>query len=99
MQILVDVPDEEYNMMLLKQKMNIGGIPSAAEEYIVQGKPLPKAEWVYREELFDDEDKPRMAYGCSRCGHSIKSVHEKRNFCPNCGAIMAEQKRQEYEDE
>ena len=45
-------------------------------------------KWVYREELFDDEDKPRIAYGCSICGRSIKSIHEKGNFCPNCGAKM-----------
>lgn len=47
-------------------------------------------KWIYREELFDDEDKPRMAYGCSICGHSIKSVHEKGNYCSNCGAKMVE---------
>lgn len=44
--------------------------------------------WVYREEWFEDEEKPRMAWGCNLCGHSIKSIHEKLNFCPNCGADM-----------
>ena len=50
----------------------------------------PHGEWIYREEWFEDEEKPRMAWGCNLCGHSIKSVHEKLNFCPNCGAAMRE---------
>lgn len=48
----------------------------------------PQGEWVYRQEWFEDEEKPRMAWGCNLCGHSIKSVHEKLNFCPNCGAQL-----------
>ena len=48
----------------------------------------PQSEWIYREEWFEDEEKPRMAWGCNLCGHSIKSVHEKLNFCSNCGAAM-----------
>lgn len=48
----------------------------------------PQGEWIYRQEWFEDEKEPRMAWGCNQCGFSIKSVHEKRNFCPNCGAQM-----------
>lgn len=48
----------------------------------------PRGKWVYRQEWFEDEKEPRMAWGCNQCGFSIKSVHEKRNFCPNCGANM-----------
>ena len=49
---------------------------------------IPKNSWVLREELFDDEKEPRKAWGCKKCGFSIKSVHDKRNFCPNCGCLM-----------
>ena len=48
----------------------------------------PQGKWIYRQEWFEDEEEPRMAWGCNQCGFSIKSVHEKRNFCPNCGADM-----------
>ena len=51
-------------------------------------KERPQGKWVYRQEWFDDEKEPRMTWGCNRCGFSIKSVHEKRNFCPNCGTDM-----------
>lgn len=44
--------------------------------------------WISRDEWFDDEEKPRLAYGCDRCGFSLKNSHEKRGFCPNCGAKM-----------
>lgn len=88
MKLIIDISEEEYNLIKMKSESNIGGVSSEAEQVITKGIPLPKGEWVYREELFDDEDKPRMAYGCSICGHSIKSVHEKGNYCPNCGARM-----------
>jgi len=48
----------------------------------------PQGQWIYREEWFEDEEKPRMTWGCNLCGHSIRSVHEKLNFCSNCGAAM-----------
>lgn len=84
MQIVIDIPEEEYNIARFRGIIHKDTIFEAIKNSI----PLPKGEWVYREELFDDEDKPRMAYGCSICGHSIKSVHEKGNYCPNCGARM-----------
>lgn len=42
MQIVIDIPEEEY--MLIKQKMelNVGGVTSEAEQAIVNGTPLPK---------------------------------------------------------
>jgi hypothetical protein len=52
------------------------------------GVERPKGEWVQREELFDDEETPRMVWGCNKCGFSLKSIHDKRNYCPNCGADM-----------
>jgi len=42
MQIVIDIPEKEYNMILLKQEINIGGIASVAEKYIANGTPLPK---------------------------------------------------------
>ena len=48
------------------------------------------AKWVLRKEHFEDEPEPRYVYGCSGCGHSIKSVHERLNYCPNCGRKMYE---------
>ena len=42
MQIVIDIPEEEY--MLIKQKMelNVGGVTSEAEQIIANGTPLPK---------------------------------------------------------
>lgn len=45
-------------------------------------------EWIQREEIFDDEETPRLVWGCKDCGFSLKSIHDKRNYCPNCGAKM-----------
>lgn len=57
-------------------------------------KPIVYGEWIHREELFDDEEKPRMVWGCNKCWFSIKSIHDKRNFCPNCGAIMRKESKE-----
>lgn len=42
MQIVIDIPEEEY--MLIKQKMelNVGGVTSEAEQIIANGILLPK---------------------------------------------------------
>ena len=58
-------------------------------------KPIVDGEWIHREELFDDEEKPRMVWGCNKCGFSLKSIHDKRNFCPNCGATMKKESEEE----
>lgn len=58
-------------------------------------KPIVYGEWIHREELFDDEEKPRMVWGCKKCGFSLKSIHDKRNFCPNCGADMRNEREEE----
>lgn len=50
----------------------------------------PKSEWIQREEIFDDEETSRLVWGCKDCGFSLKSIHDKRNYCPNCGAKMQE---------
>lgn len=57
----------------------------ALREVYASGK---LGNWVLREELFDDEKEPRQVYGCDVCGFSLKSAHDKRDFCPNCGAYM-----------
>lgn len=61
----------------------------------VDVKPIVYGEWVYREELFDDEEKPRMVWGCNKCWFNLKSIHDKRNFCPNCGATMRKESEEE----
>jgi len=48
----------------------------------------PQGEWIQREEIFDDEETSRLVWGCKDCGFSLKSIHDKRNYCPNCGADM-----------
>lgn len=73
------------------KKLFAKGYSNDAEYAIANGKPyeeIPQGEWVYRQEWFEGEKEPRMAWGCNQCGFSIKSVHEKRNFCPNCGAKL-----------
>lgn len=64
--------------------------------YIANGTPFEDQKvghWILREEWFDDEEKPRLTYGCDRCGFSLKNSHEKRWFCPNCGAKMENENR------
>lgn len=55
----------------------------------------PKGLWVYRKEWFGDEAEERMAWGCSLCGFSIKSTHDKQKFCPYCGAENTEELKNE----
>ena len=45
-------------------------------------------KWLYREEHFENEISPRMVYGCPKCGFSIKSLHDKRHYCPECGTKL-----------
>ena len=42
MQIVIDVPEEEYNLIKIKSETNIGGVSSEAERVIANGTPLPK---------------------------------------------------------
>lgn len=41
-QIVIDIPAEEYNLIRLKQEVDIGGVMSEAEKYIAKGILLPK---------------------------------------------------------
>ena len=58
-------------------------------ETMTNGSAIPNSEtagpWVYRMELFEGESAPKMTWGCSACGFSIKSLHAKENYCPRCG--------------
>ena len=42
MQIVIDLPEEEYNLIKMKLESNIGGVSSEAERVIAKGTPLPK---------------------------------------------------------
>jgi hypothetical protein len=42
MQIVIDIPEEEYNLIKMKLESNIGGVSSEAERVIAKGTPLPK---------------------------------------------------------
>lgn len=62
--------------------------------FIYKGKEQEEqntAKWVLREEWFEDEPDRRKVWGCSYCGFSIKNIHDKRNYCPNCGSRMKEE--------
>ena len=42
MQIVIDIPEEEYMLIKQKMKLNVGGVTSEAEQIIANGTPLPK---------------------------------------------------------
>ena len=42
MQIVIDIPEEEYNMIKIKSELDIGGVSSEAERIIANASPLPK---------------------------------------------------------
>ena len=85
--MIVEIPDDNS---IVKWKKNDKDDWKSAEisDLIMAYMRRPHGKWVYRQEWFDDEKEPRMAWGCNQCGRSIKSIHEKQNFCPNCGAEM-----------
>ena len=79
--------EEDGTLVLMDECGNVAYCPDDRFEIVFE-KEEPQGEWVYRQEWFEGEKEPRMAWGCNQCGFSIKSVHEKRNFCPNCGVKM-----------
>lgn len=85
--MIVEIPDDNS---IIKWKLNDDDEWKSTEiiDLINAYVGRPRGEWVYRQEWFEDEEKPRMAWGCNQCGFSIKSVHEKQNFCPQCGAQL-----------
>ncbi len=50
-------------------------------------EPVRHGEWVARKEIFDGEQEPADAIGCSQCGKSQR-VFRRTPYCPNCGAKM-----------
>jgi len=79
----------ELNMEQLEFAYN-SGYADAKSKY-----ERPQGEWIQREEIFDDEEIPRLVWGCKDCGFSLKSIHDKRNYCPNCGADMRKEHKNE----
>ena len=93
MKLIIDISDK--NIARLRSYYGHGfkvfndkNDEAEAVEAIYNAKTLQTGHWILREEWFDDEERPRPAYGCSLCGFSLKSPHDKRGFCPNCGSIM-----------
>ena len=41
MKIVIDIPEEEYNLIKIKSESNIGGVSSEAERVIAKGTPIP----------------------------------------------------------
>ena len=83
MQIVIDISEEEYNLIMLKQKVEVGGVTSEAEKYIAKGKPLPKGIW----QGSNVPERFGITHRCSNCGYGTRS-NELHNYCPNCGAEM-----------
>lgn len=50
-------------------------------------EPVSHGEWVARKEIFDGDQEPVDAIGCSLCGKSQR-VYRRTVYCPNCGAKM-----------
>ena len=63
-------------------------------------KPVVIGEWLIIDESYwrgtqsQDKQINRVSLKCSNCGHRItqKDFRGVRNFCPNCGAEMREEK-------
>jgi rubrerythrin len=85
--MIIEIPDDNS---IVKWKMNDKDDWKSAEisDLINAYEERPQSEWVRREELFDDEETPRMVWGCKECGFSLKSSHDKQGYCPNCGRQM-----------
>ena len=61
MQIVIDIPEEEYNLIKMKLESNIGGVSSEAERVIANGTPLPKG---YGRLISADELKKKFHSEC-----------------------------------
>ena len=62
MQRIIEIPEEEYNLILLKQEVKLGGVMSEAEKYIAKGILLPKGHGrlidadAYKKEMINSRD-------------------------------------------
>lgn len=92
MKIVIDIPDENYQMILTKLMLDFKGceiteFPKGCE--IEALEEIPQGEWIHLQAIGD--------YKCSICGcenlYKYANEHERwvktnSNFCPNCGADM-----------
>ena len=75
MEIVVEIPDNEYHQICELRLHN----RTFYDDAIRNGTPLPKGHWI------DHQEGEWIYVKCSECG----TVHDTQtNYCPNCGADM-----------
>ena len=60
----------------------------------IEAKPVKHGEWIELPKALNPEETPCK---CSSCGHilSFYGHYKKSNFCPNCGADMRGEGKEE----
>lgn len=81
MQVVIDMPDEEYKRLVYIDIFKLRG-------YIENGTPLPKGKWLRVSDLSEQEDD---RYKCSRCGNVIHhknkmNLYTFNSWCGRCGS-------------
>ena len=103
MKLIIDIPEEDYKRIV--DYYNSHEIVDATYSYIKNGTPLdsvikdmkkestePTGHWI---EHYNPEAEICMQHmsECSVCGKMICGRYNiYKNFCPNCGEKMEEQK-------
>lgn len=89
MKIVIDIPDEAYELLKNKQLLD-----NIAESIIANGTPYedrPQGEWITWEEAGNYIASPNR-HECSCCHDSaqvlVNGIELLSDFCPNCGADM-----------
>lgn len=96
MKLMIDIPDEAYELLKSKSEMD-----NIAESIIANGTPITEGEWVEEEPTADDREMGfDLRIVCSNCrfpnchyeydeNHNPKSVvYVRTRYCPECGKRM-----------
>lgn len=81
---------EQAVLNVINEAIRVGRFYCGKEQTINEIKAIPTAEsqtgyWEKWKNYFNLRNA--IAYSCSKCG---TFVHEKTNFCPDCGCKMSE---------
>lgn len=83
MKLIIDIPDTEYQIFKVACNHGIG---NTAMERILNGKPIKQGHWIKD----DSEDIAPIWKKIRVCSNCAYLQFNETNYCPNCGAKMAE---------